>query len=358
MTLLVAGLAWAQLRSRDEVSIGLDEPFPVTPPAEWDARSRWRTPTLLPGAGRVLVVDGTAVAFVTAQRRLAVVDAASGQMRWSATYPEGKPGSDLAVGTVDGRRVIAAHVGTQLAWWDLDTGSRRDLALPSGATVTLRGSAPLIVHPGGRTAGVVRDGRLATAAVPDGATALAARADGVITATGAAGWWHLRPGEPQARPVPWEQPGPVGTPTIVGYLADSIVTVLPTATTGTAYVAVYADRARDVRFSWGAAAWFDGPAADWFPSPSQRWGILGRTLIDLTSARTTDLGGWTTQLVSADRAMGLLATERVIVGPRIPAGVLAREETFPEDLTESGALVRTSAGDAETVYLLPPRRAT
>lgn len=342
-------------RDRPGVTLVRDEAIGVAPPAEWQARATWRTPALLKDAGRVLMLDGTQMAFVAKDRTLALADVDRGEVRWSARYPEGKPGSDVMATTIDGRRVIAAHVGDRLTWWDRESGESHDVGLPAGATVSLHGSAPLVILDQGRTAGTVGGGRLVTTPVPDGAKPLAARSDGTVTATGAAGWWHLAPGKPATQPTPWENPGSGGSPTIVAYLSDSIVTVLPAQAKGTAYVAVYADRPHDVRFAWGGPAWFDGASADWFPSPSRRWGILGRTLVDLTAARSVDLGAWTTQLVSSDRAVGMLGRQRVLVGPQIPAGVVPTEETFPEDLATTAAAVRAESGGDEFVYLLPPK---
>jgi len=345
------------MRGRPTVTIVRDEAIGVTAPAEWDTKARWRTPPLLTDSGRVLMVDGTAMAFVTSDRVVALVDVAGGEARWTARYPDGTPGTDLAVSTVDGRRVIAAAVGDRLAWWDLESGEAHDIALPPGATVRLHGTAPLVVTDQGRTASMVVGGKLAGCPVPDGATPLAARSDGVVTATGPAGWWHLRPGQVTPNPVAWESPGPPGAPTIVAYLGESIVTVLSSPTKGSAYLAVYSDRARDVRFAWGGPAWFDGDAADWYPSPSRRWGILGRTMVDLTSGRSADLGSWRTELVSADRALGRIGTQRVLVGPQIPAGALPDDEAFPEDLATTAAAVRATVGAEELVYLLPPKGA-
>lgn len=353
--LVLGALTAALTRDRPGLTIARAETIGVPPPAEWEARSRWRTPPLLPEAGRVLMIDGTHMAFVTKDRTVALVEVEHGDVRWSARYPDGKPGTDLRTTLIDGRRVVAAQVGERLAWWDLETGEAHDLALPAGASVSLHGSAPLVIADQGRTAGTVAAGKLTTMPVPDGATPLAARSDGTVTATGPAGWWHLAAGRAPAHPTPWEHPGTAGAPAIVAYLGESIVAVLPTTTPGTAYVAVYSDRPQDVRFAWGAPAWFDGDVADWYPSPSRRWGILGRSLLDLTSARAIDLGAWSTQLVSADRALGMLARQRVLVGPRIPAGVLADDEAFPEDLATTAAAVRTTTGGTEVVYLLPPK---
>lgn len=330
------------------------ERMAATAPLEWSADSVWRTPALLADAGRVLVT-GDAVAFVTNDRRVALVDAASGQTRWSAPYPAGDPRTDLTVSTIDDHEAIAAQVGERLAWWDLATGAPGGMDLPGGSAVVLRGTAPLVVAADGTSAALVREGRLLTGDLPDRSTALAGRADGVITAAGSAGWWHLKPGQPPPAPRAWEVPGGSGAPAVIAYLGGSLVTLLRVGENSAPQILVFSDRENDVRFAWIGPGIFEEPSATWHPSPSRNWGILGRTLVDLDAGRATDLGRWTTQLVSADRALGDLAGERVLAGPAIPLGSLQQGESFPEDLTDAGALVRTRIGSDEVVYLLPPK---
>ncbi len=353
--LLVFG-AWTLLRG--SVATGpttvRGERLAAAAPLEWSQDSLWRTPALLADAGRVLVADGR-VAFVTSDRRVVLVDAVSGETRWSAPYPAGDPRTDLTVSTIDNHEVIACQVGDRLAWWDPHSGEAGGLDLPEGSSVVLRGTAPLVLSGDGRTAALVRDGRLATAPLPDGATALAGRADGLITAAGSAGWWHLTPGQPLAAPRTWEIPGGTGAPSLVSYLGGSIISLLSSGTDSAPQILVFTDREHDVRFAWIGPGVFEERSATWHPSPSRNWGILGRTLVDLDAGRATDLGQWSTQLVSADRALGDLAGEQVLVGPTIPLGSLQHDESFPEDLTDSGALVRSRLGTDEVVYLLPPK---
>ncbi|MEP7160450.1 MAG: hypothetical protein ABI746_05070 [Dermatophilaceae bacterium] len=331
------------------------EMMAATAPLEWAPESRWRSPALLPEAGRILVMPHGDVAFVVDTRQVVLVDAATGDVRWSAPYPTGTPRTDLTTTTVDGRTVIAAQIDQHLAWWDVENGRAESVDLPDGSSAGLRGDAPVIVADDGTTAGRVHQGRIETVDLPQGAVALAGRADGLITAASGSGWWHLTVGQAPGAPRPWEIPGGATSLSVVSYLGGSIVTMLPAATGTNAPLVVFADRDGDVRFSWLGEGVFEDRSAAWHPSPSERWGILGRTLIDLEQGRTTDLGRWSTQLVSADRALGEIAGQKVLTGPSIPLGAVQGDESFPEDLTEAGALVRAQVSDSEVVYLLPPR---
>lgn len=295
--------------------------------------------------------------IVTADRQVAMIEARSGQVLWAAPYPDGQPLTNLALTTIDDQQVIAAHVGTRLAWWNATTGETDGTDLPAQAMTNFRGSAPVITLPQRNEAALIRRGRLTTTPIPPGATVLTGRTDGTITAAGPDGWWHLKPGQQPAEATPWEIPGSGFTrPTVVSAMGNSIITLLIHETDHTAAVAVFTDRPSDVRFTFiGTGLFTLGEQARWFPSPSGRWGILNRTLVDTTLGRTIDLGDWTTQLISADRALGQIAGQHVIAGPQIPLGAIHPDEAFPEDLTRYGALVRASKNDQQHLYHLPPK---
>lgn len=325
-------------------------------PAEWSATSMWRTPALLSAAGRVLVVDAREVAVVSADRRLALVEAGDGRVRWVADYPQGQPVTALADSTVDGQRVIAAQVGRRLVWWDLATGAVGGVELPETAIVSFAGSAPLVTSEDGRRAWLVAGGALAGVDVPQGARTLAGRSDGVVTAASGEGWWHLRPGQSAGSPGQWEMPGPARTPQVVAYLGGTVICLLPDPDPTLREVLVLLDR-EEVNFFWRGAGRIGAGDTEWLPSPSRQWGILGRTLIDNQRTATTDLGAWTTHAVASDRAEGQVGGYRAITIARqpLPLGQLAEDEGFPEDLTQSGALVRSESDGASYLYHLPPR---
>lgn len=331
--------------------------YPAAPPTEWSTDARWHTPLLLPHSGPALVINTDRVAVVTADRRIMLIEASSGDTVWSGQVPEGEFLTNLAATTIDEQLVVATQVGDRLCWWTLQGGAPGELALPPGARATFLGQAPLIAL-GPTTVAAVRNGSLLHMELPGGATALAARTTGVTTVASSAGWWHLRPGTPAGPPTPWESTTrePI-TPIVIAYANDQIITALVGKTV---QVLVYSDRDRDVRFN------FAGPirtgesnsgrvSLTWTAAPSREWGILSRTLIDLTRGRIVDLGDWTTQHIAADRALGRIAGRPVLVGPTIPRGQLISGEGFPEDLTTAGALVRASENGSETLYLLPPR---
>ncbi|MEP7161552.1 MAG: PQQ-binding-like beta-propeller repeat protein, partial [Dermatophilaceae bacterium] len=190
------------------VTIVHGETMPAAAPQEWLAQSAWRTPALLPQAGRTLVVNAGQVAVVTHDRQVALIDAASGDLRWSADYPDGPPKTPLAASVIDGQNVLAAQVGDRLAWWDAATGQAgKGADLPEGAQAVFAGTAPLIMADSGRRGWLIQNGATAEVSIPEGAKALAGRSDGVAVVAGSNGWWHVRPGRQPGPAGRWEMPG-------------------------------------------------------------------------------------------------------------------------------------------------------
>lgn len=356
------------------------------PPAEWSSTPKWASPALLDSAGRVLVVNKSQVALVTADRHVVLVDAASGDTVWSAALPEGTVVPELTQTTIDGASVIALHVGDRLVWWKVDGGEAGGVDLPKGAPVSMQGTAPMIGL-STSSVGVVSGGKVATVQVPAGAIALAARADGTVTMGSSAGWWHVQAGQAPGKVTPWETgsttpltvtliaapcvPAADGAPQGCrsAYMASHIIAVA--SSDKGARVLVFSDRGQDVRFAFEGPMQMPAAASgqvtlQWMPSPSGAWGILSNTLVDLPTAQVRYLGEWTTKAIASDRALGTLGSETVVVGQPSPdrpseleQGVLARGEGFPEDLVSLGgsavgALMRADQDSSKIVFLLPP----
>lgn len=368
VALIVAALTvpavWVLLPTGPRSLTAVDR-FPGTPPGEWGPEARWASPPLFPGTRPV--VSGTDdVVFLTAERRLLTVAAADGHIRWEADLPEGEVSTPPTLTRIDGEDVITAHVGDRLLWWSREDGTAGHLEIPGGAEVSLLGEIPLVAL-GGQDVMAVTGDRPTTVRIPENTTALAAHEDGQITAAGPAGWWHVMPDGSTGSTGVWENPSPTA-PTVIGYTGGFVLLVRPGRP---ATLEVHADRTGDVRYVFGGPVELPGGAGTpvtWTASPSATWGILGRTLVDLRASRLSDLGAWSTRVVTADRAYGHIDGQTVIVGPAIPRGVIAPWEAIPDALATSGALVRGPASDTDlqagtdprrrddVLYLLPPRR--
>ncbi|MDO5711748.1 MAG: hypothetical protein Q4P32_08445 [Micrococcales bacterium] len=332
-------------------------PFPGTPPPGFSAAARWVSEPV--ETGRIIAL-GDEIAYLTATRRLTVVDAMTGAKKWSATLPVSGSTTPLARTRIDGQEVLATQVGSTLAWWRLADG--RDpatLALPEGARTTFLGEAPLVgIDP--HTVAVVTGAKLRRVQVPGGAYAFAANAQGRVTAASGLGWWHLRPGSAPGLAHPWEdaapdEQAPRATPSVVGYLGSSVLLLYPPDRSGQLHVVVHTDRAEDLRASFrGRIAPVPGVTQPWWPSPAQTWAVLGRTVVDLRRGRVSDLGDWTTTWITQDHAYGTLSGQATQADSAGTRGTTPPDATIPQVVTSAGAAVRARGPEGESIYLLPP----
>lgn len=332
-------------------------PFPGTPPAGFSSKARWISEPV--ETGRVTAWDDT-VAYLTASRRLVVVDAMTGAARWSASLARSGEMSAPARTRIDGEEVLATQVGSVLSWWRLRDGhSLGRLDLPSGAHTTFLGEAPL-VGVDQHTVAIINEGRLREIAVPGGAYALAATTQGRVTAASSRGWWHLRPGMAPGLVQPWEdaapdEQAPQAAPSVVGYANSSVLLLYPADRTGQLHVVAHTDRAEDIRASFrGRVAAVEGVTQHWWPSPTQTWGVLGRTVVDLRRGRVSDLGDWTTTWITQDQAYGTVAGQAIQTDAAGNRGTTPAGSTIPDVVTGAGAVVRAGRSQAEALYLLPP----
>ena len=369
--LVLVPATWVMLRPGFTQLTHVDR-YPGTAPGEWGPGATWASPPLL-GETRPVPVGGSDIVLLTAERRLVLVGGADGTVRWDVPLPDGEVHTPPAPTRVAGAAVLGAHIGDRFVWWSLKDGQAIEIDVPAGSTLSMLGEAPLVAVNGTEAMAVV-DEHPTPIRVPTNTKALAAHEDGTITAAGSQGWWHLGRDGSVGSKGDWESRSGV-TPTVGPYTGGFILLIRPG---DPATLEIHADRTTDVRFvasdSFVLPGGAGGGSLTWMPSPSGTWGIFGRTLVDLRASTITDLGAWSTQTVTADRAYGHIDGQTVVVGPAIPRGVLAPGEAIPDVVTANGALVRGPAPASkatkqqstgggidprrsnDVAYFLPPRR--
>jgi hypothetical protein len=178
--------------------VGAGSNLPIPAPPGYAQQATWAVPvdSQVPP---VATADGDLLAKNT-DGNLILIDAASGRTRWTGKHA----GSDkLHTFTSDGQTIAATSTSTQISLWALpakDAKAAPDtpadpitVALPSQATVSYDGGAPLVTLPD-QTAAFVSNGALTRVDVPVGATALAATSTSVIAAGPGDAWYTLTPG--------------------------------------------------------------------------------------------------------------------------------------------------------------------
>ena len=187
----------------------------VAPPPGFARAPRWAMP-ISPAAMSLVSADGR-VLTLTGDNQVALLDPATGRVRWHVPAPSGATGPHLV--RIDGRDVAAVMTADRLTYWPLpaarSTGTTPAAAptsvdLPAGTAVSWSGPSPLLVL-GDGTAAVVRDGAVQRVTLPTGMKPLAADAADVL-AYGARSWIRQGAGQGPGTPQPFTPPeGATGT---------------------------------------------------------------------------------------------------------------------------------------------------
>lgn len=202
--------------------VGAGANLPRTPPPGYAPRAVWSIP-LDKRIDPLVTSDGTIVA-VDEHGELVRLDAATGNVTWTGSLPNGSSGLELHLSTLLGRPVVAAVAGQKLYAWRLP--DRRDLPAPAGqvpdepqvtslpraGAVVWDGASPLVTLPD-QTAAVVTGSSTQQLDIPIGATALSADGTTIVAADDAGHWWHLTPGRQADPPLAMDPPpGAAGAP--------------------------------------------------------------------------------------------------------------------------------------------------
>ncbi|MCF2528106.1 hypothetical protein [Yinghuangia soli] len=184
--------------------------LPAAAPPGWSRTAAWTVKVAAPSARAATIASTTtAVAVVSPEKKVVILDPADGRSRRTFDLPPGEF-HGLRIASVDGKPSVVVHAGTQLAYAPADGSAAPtalDLADPD-AMVTYAGDSPLIVARG--AVSVVKDGKIAPVTMPAGATAMAADGATVIAAVPVGPWWIVTPGAEPAAITP-EPPRPGAT---------------------------------------------------------------------------------------------------------------------------------------------------
>lgn len=172
--------------------------LPAQAPPGWSKNAAWIATVAVPTAkAPTVAASTTAVAVITTDGKVALLDPATGHVRRAFDLPAGEHrGVRLAL--VDRVESVLVQAGSLLAYAPADgSAAPTVLDLPDNAQVSYAGDAPLVVA--GTAASVVEDAKLVPVDLPPNATAMAADGATVIAAVPVGPWWSAAPGrEPVA----------------------------------------------------------------------------------------------------------------------------------------------------------------
>ncbi|WP_436789573.1 hypothetical protein [Yinghuangia sp. YIM S10712] len=215
--------------------------FPAAAPEGWSRTAAWTVRVTAPAEGAAPIAATTeAVAVVTPERKVALLDPATGRVLRTFALPPGEY-RGIKVTDVDGVASVLAHCGDRLVYAPADGSAEpTTLDVPASATVVHGGRSPLVVAD--PQVFVIRDGRMSEVRMPPGATAMGADGETVIAVDPAGRWWNVRPGQDavEVRPVPPRRDAAVVRMAAAGH---NTVAVLWTGPNDAAVTAVLHDAA-------------------------------------------------------------------------------------------------------------------
>ncbi|MGR7000749.1 hypothetical protein ACU686_26310 [Yinghuangia aomiensis] len=240
--------------------------LPVAAPPGWSRTAVWSVPVTAPAAKVPTVAAGaSAAAVITPDRKLALLDPATGATRRSVPLPDGEL-RGVRLGLVDSRATALAHVGSKLVLVPADGSSDATVVdVPDGASVSVGGDAPLITS---RTdSSVIASGKLVPLKLPPGSVAMAVDGQTAVAAASSGTWWRITAGQEAAAETTPAPPRPDakvarvvgaghGRVALVwtGPAADSVTVALHDAATGQMLASADAPAAsvKSLAWVWGA----------------------------------------------------------------------------------------------------------
>ncbi|PPF91332.1 hypothetical protein C5C03_00470 [Clavibacter michiganensis] len=195
-------------------------------PPGYSQTAAWATPVTTRTSP--VLIDATRIAAVDDTGNLVILDTTTGLPTWRGSgAPTGRTG--VTYSHVDGRPVLASATSRAITLWSIDRtdGSpvpSRSITIPSRATVSYLGSAPLI-DLGDQTAALVTGGQLVRLDVPVTATPVLATQASVVAANSEHIWTITTTGTQETGAMP-KPDGATGEPDLISAANDSTLIVL------------------------------------------------------------------------------------------------------------------------------------
>jgi len=179
-----------KLPSLPEPSVGPDQFSGRPVPPGWSNNASW-TVDIAPNSTPAVSPDGTEVAVLTPDNKLAVFDA-NGKVLYQDTLPEQV--SSPVYTTIDSDRVVAITTEKTLYYWPGDGALPKEVELPNSSDIQFFGTSPLVQMGQEAGASVVSGGELKAVSDKRDSTILLAEGDRALMAR-------------YKGPLYWSQPG-------------------------------------------------------------------------------------------------------------------------------------------------------
>ncbi|MEY9213907.1 hypothetical protein NI17_022380 [Thermobifida halotolerans] len=322
-------------------------PFEARPaPPGFSAEAVWRIP-VTDGTRPAVADDGTRVAFIGADGKLAVAGPEGGRL-WEAELPLDPTEIQGPVRFVaENEELRVAVAGPSTLWiWPADGGEPEEYPLPGNGLVTFAGTAPLVTTDDGE-AMVPRDGELAEVEVPDGSGGMLVHESEVLLAAADGPWYWTAPGaEPEE--VPIEEPeGSDGLDRVITASERYVIVRWQSGADDLVVLAVHDSRDGSV---FAATEITAGELADATWIEGETVAAYGPILVDLESGQTRVLSGFAPLSATGDVVYGELDDRQVAVDATGETTNMEPDTARPWGLLDGNAVV---LADANLYALLP-----
>ncbi|WP_329004487.1 hypothetical protein OHA18_13945 [Kribbella sp. NBC_00709] len=318
--------------------VGPDEFSPGTVPPGFSTHAGW-TVNIAPDTTPAIKPDGTEVAILTADQKIAVFDG-TGKVLWQDKVP--KDAESPVYTTIDGKLVLAVATQDTLIYWAGGGAEPKNVALPDSSKVQFFGKSPLImlsstggamVMSGGELKAVPNQPRLSTILLAEGNRALISQYQGPL-------FWSA-PDKPLQTITPQKPGGAISDKPkqVLSASPDYALAIWPTKDPEKVIPTVQSTASGKVVAVCPPSSSSDVQSWAWVPDPNRKFAAWGECLINLAAPRIVTITDFRPLSITGSLIYGTIAGQTYAVTPGKPQHLLNPAPTRPWGIAGGHAIV-------------------
>ncbi|MDX3006838.1 hypothetical protein PWY87_34550 [Kribbella solani] len=318
-------------------------------PPGWSKEAGW-TVDIMPNTTPAVSPDGTEVAILTVDQKLAVFDA-NGKVLWQDTLPSRT--SNPVYTTIDSKPALVVTTEDTLYYWPGHGALPTAIELPNSSAVQFFGTSPLITLAADAGNSVISGGQLKSVQPKRrDSTVLLAEGDRVLSARYGGPLYWDQPGKDQ-KPVNLAGPKDnKGLDHIVAASPGLVLALWKTGVADTVIPVVHSSATGAVVASCKAARVQDAERWQWVPDNARKVAAWGACLINYTTKTSVTMPGFQPLSISGTTVYGMNGSEMVTT---IPGSAAHR---IPDNTARPWGIVGNHAIVVQGSYLYALNKAT